>query len=101
MLSEPREALSRTSTFKVARGNRPVAIDLTTVYEGDLNPLYTKAILELNAVNLRYCIAAPGLPRPATFATKHGDGHKSVWLKRAGGFWRALSVNSQDASHVQ
>lgn len=82
MLSEPREALPRSSTF-VFVGGRPAAIDLKTTYHGDPVSLHTKAIYELQGGNLTYCIAAPGLPRPTEFATAPGDGRTLVFLTRA------------------
>lgn len=82
MLSEPREAQPRTSTFKLVDGEQP-GLDLTTVYEGDATPLHTKAIYKVADDTLTYCIAAPGQPRPTDFATAPGDGRTLVVLTRA------------------
>jgi uncharacterized protein (TIGR03067 family) len=81
MLIEPREAQTRTSTFKLVAGEKP-GIDLTTVYEGDATPLHTKAIYQVAGDTLTYCIAAPGQPRPTDFATAPGDGRTLVVLAR-------------------
>ena len=83
MLSEPREALPRTSTFRLSAG-QPELIDLTTVYQDNSSPLHTHGIYEINGGALRYCIAAPGLPRPMAFATKAGDGCTLVVLRHVG-----------------
>jgi hypothetical protein len=100
MLSEPREALPRTSTFTVTAGE-PVLIDVTTVYKTswtdakdpsithvamanrDKAPLYTQGIYEVQRGTLKYCIAAPGLPRPTAFETREGDGRTLVMLRPA------------------
>jgi hypothetical protein len=81
MLVEPREASSRTSTFRVAG---PGQLDLTTVYKGpgSRSHLDTKAIYTLEQDILTYCIAPPGRPRPAELATTKGDGFTLVVLKR-------------------
>jgi uncharacterized protein (TIGR03067 family) len=84
MLSEPREAQPRTSTFKLVAG-APPGIDLTTLYAGDPTPLHTKAIYIVAGDTLTYCIAAPGQPRPTDFETAPGDGRTQVVLMRA---WR-------------
>ncbi len=87
MLTEPREALSRSSTFELSASG-PGWIDLTTVSEwldiatGSPDILRTEAIYSLQGDDLTYCIAPPGRPRPAAFATKAGDGHTLVVLKR-------------------
>jgi hypothetical protein len=81
MLTEPREALSRLSTFKLL-GGEPGQIDLTTVYLGNPVPLETKAIYRLQGAVLTYCIGSPGRPRPAEFATGKGDERTLVVLKR-------------------
>jgi len=81
MLSEPREALPRTSSFVLIAG-QPAAIDLKTTYQGDAVSLHTKAIYKLQGDTLTYCIAAPGLPRPSEFATTPGDGRTLVVLTR-------------------
>jgi uncharacterized protein (TIGR03067 family) len=80
MLTEPREALPRSSTF-IVRPERRTWIDLTTAVHGK-QPLYTKAIFELHGDHLTYCVAAPDLPRPAAFETSKGDGRTLVVLKR-------------------
>ena len=81
MLTEPREALPRSSTYALTAG-RPARIDLTTVSQDNPTGLYTQGIYLLQGDVLRYCIAAPGRPRPAEFATAKGDGHTLVVLKR-------------------
>jgi uncharacterized protein (TIGR03067 family) len=81
MLTEPREALPRSSTYTLAAG-QPARIDLTTVYQGDPTRLHTKGIYWLRDDVLTYCVAAPDRPRPAAFATAQGDGHTLVVLKR-------------------
>jgi hypothetical protein len=80
MLSEPREALPRLSTF-VASGATPAGLDLTTVY-GHTTVLHTQAICSAAGETLTYCIAAPGIPRPTDFATAAGDGRTLVVLRR-------------------
>jgi uncharacterized protein (TIGR03067 family) len=80
MLSEPREA-PRTSTYTLVAGD-PAGIDLTTRYQGNPTPLETKAIYTLEGAALTYCVAAPGHPRPAAFATEKGDELTLVVLKR-------------------
>src|SRR6516165_585480 len=80
MLTEPREALPRSSTYTLTAA-RPALIDLTTV-SPDNPTLHTRGIYSLQGDVLTYCIAAPGRPRPAEFATAKGDGHTLVVLKR-------------------
>jgi hypothetical protein len=79
MLTEPREAPSRSSTFKGVRAGQ---LDLTTVHEGSPSWLNTKAIYTIHDNVLTYCVAPPGQPRPAALATKKGDGLTLVVLKR-------------------
>jgi uncharacterized protein (TIGR03067 family) len=81
-LIEPREALLRTSTFKLTAA-QPARIDLTTVFEGSQERWQTEGIYVLQGDVLTYCIARPGQPRPTTFDTKKGEGHTLVVLKRA------------------
>jgi hypothetical protein len=81
MLTEPREALPRSSTYALAAA-RPGWIDLTTVTPGDPTRLYTQGLYALRGDVLTYCIAAPGQPRPAELASAKGDGHTLVVLKR-------------------
>ena len=81
MLTEPREALPRSSTYTLTAA-RPALIDLTTVSQDSPTRLYTKGIYLLQGDVLRYCIAAPGRPRPTEFATTKGDGYTLVVLKR-------------------
>lgn len=81
MLTEPREAQGRTSTFVVTPG-APDRLDLTTVYKSNGKRLHTLAIFTLTGDTLRYCVAPPGRPRPTAFATKKGDGLTLVVLKR-------------------
>jgi len=45
-------------------------------------PLHTRAIYEIEADRLTYCVAPPGQRRPAEFVTKKGDGYTLVSLKR-------------------
>jgi hypothetical protein len=82
MLTEPREALPRSSTYALTAA-RPGWIDLTTVTPGDATRLYTQGLYELRGDVLTYCIAAPGRPRPAALDSAKGDGHALVVLKRA------------------
>lgn len=82
MLTEPREAPRRTSTFELTPG-RPGRIDLTTEYEGVQLLLQTQGLITLTGDALTYCVAGPGQPRPAALATAKGDGHTLVVLKRA------------------
>jgi hypothetical protein len=81
MLTEPREALPRSSTYTLTAA-RPALIDLTTVSQDNSTPLYTSGIYLLQGDVLRYCIAAPGRPRPTEFTTTKGDGYTLVVLKR-------------------
>ena len=81
MLTEPREAQPRTSTFTLTAG-KPALIDLKTVYQGDKSVLLTKGIYAIEGDVLTYCIAGPGQQRPTEFATKKGDGRTLVVLKR-------------------
>src|SRR4051812_29627697 len=81
MLAEPREAPARSSTFTLTAGN-PRLIDLTTISQDQPTPLHTLGIYSLDGDVLCYCVAPPGRPRPAEFATKKGDGHTLVVLKR-------------------
>jgi uncharacterized protein (TIGR03067 family) len=81
MLTEPREALLRTSTYTLTAG-RPTLIDLTTVFPDNATRLHTSGIYSLQGDVLMYCIAAPGCPRPTEFATTAGDGRTLVVLKR-------------------
>jgi hypothetical protein len=82
MLSEPREALPRSSTYAVAAG-QPGRLDLTTVYQGDPTRLHTTGIYSVGGDVLRYSVAPPGRPRPADFTTAAGDGRTVVELRRA------------------
>jgi len=81
MITEPREALPRTSTFTLIAG-QPASIDLTTVHQGDDPTLHTLGIYSIDGDLLTYCIAAPDVPRPTQFATAQGDGCTLVVLKR-------------------
>ena len=81
MLTEPREALARSSPYALPT-DHPGWINLTTVYEGTPDPLHTMAIFGIDGDCLRYCVAAPGQPRPTEFVTKKGDGNTLVSLKR-------------------
>jgi uncharacterized protein (TIGR03067 family) len=81
MLSEPREALPRSSTYTLTAG-QPALIDLTTLSQDNPAALYTGGIYSLQGDVLRYCVAAPGRPRPSEFATTKGDGYTLVVLKR-------------------
>jgi uncharacterized protein (TIGR03067 family) len=81
MLTEPREALPRSSTYRLT-AEQPARIDLTTVSQDDPAGLHTSGIYSLQGDVLTYCIAAPGQPRPAEFATTKGDGCTLVVLKR-------------------
>ena len=83
MLTEPREALPRSSVYTLAAG-QPARIDLTTAYEGDPVRLRTAGIYSLRGDVLRYSVAAPGRPRPTDFTTRRGDGRTVVVLRRAG-----------------
>ena len=81
MLSEPREAHSRSSTYRLTAA-QPALIDLTTVDQDKPAALHTRGIYAIRGDVLTYCIAAPGWPRPAEFTTAKGDGHTLVVLKR-------------------
>jgi len=82
MLTEPREALARVSTYRLAAA-QPALIDLTTVYQNKATPLFTRGIYSLQGSVLTYCISAPGRPKPADFTTTKGGGHTLVVLKRS------------------
>ena len=82
MLTEPREAPPRSSTYTLAAG-QPGRIDLTTAYEGDPTRLRTEGIYSRQDDALRYSVAAPGRPRPADFTSERGDGRTVVVLRRA------------------
>ena len=79
MLTEPREALPRSSTFVFTAAQ---GMDLTTTFEGKAEHLHTLAIWRLEGDVLTYCVAEPGRPRPTEFATSKGDGRTLVVLKR-------------------
>jgi uncharacterized protein (TIGR03067 family) len=81
MVREPGEAHEKRSTFALQAG-APPRMDLTTVFEDGRPTLHTKAIYEVDAGTLRYCVGAPGQPRPETLATKPGDGATLVVLRR-------------------
>ncbi len=83
MVVEPREALSRSSTFRLTAGS-PGQIDLDTTFADSPNRLHTEGIYTLCGDTLTYCVAAPGRPRPTEFATALGDGNTLVTLKRLG-----------------
>lgn len=80
MLTEPREALLRRSTFELVAG-QPGRMDMTTVHAGDPTPLYSRGIYALQGDVLTYCVGAPGQARPAAFAA--GKGETLVVLRRA------------------
>ena len=82
MLTEPREALPRSSTYTLTAA-RPALIDLTTVSQDNPTRLHTRGIYSLQGDVLTYCVAGPGGPRPAEFATTKGDGRTLVVLKRS------------------
>jgi hypothetical protein len=83
MLTEPREALPRNSTFELVK-DVPGAINLTTAYEdASQPPLHTKALYRIENGVLMYCIAPPGRDRPAALRTRPGDEYTLVVLKRA------------------
>ena len=83
MLSEPREALPRKSTFELVK-EVPGAMNLTTAYEDSSQPtLHTKALYRLENDTLVYCIAPPDRDRPSALATRAGDEYTLVVLKRA------------------
>jgi uncharacterized protein (TIGR03067 family) len=81
MLTESRVVHARRSTFKLVAA-QPRLIDLTTLYEGNLNPVRTAGIYALEGDLLTYCVAPPGRSRPVEFATKRGDESTLVVLKR-------------------
>ncbi len=81
MLTEPREALPRSSTYTVTP-SQPARIDLTTIFEDRPPPLHTKGIYSIQGDALTYCVASPDQPRPSEFATRKGDGHTLAVLKR-------------------
>ena len=83
MLTEPREARSRSSTYTLTAA-RPTLIDLTTVSQDNPTRLHTKGICSLQGDVLMYCIAEADRPRPTEFATTKGDGYTLVVLKRIG-----------------
>ncbi len=56
---------------------------MTTLVEGSPAPLHTAGIYSLSGDKLRYCVAAPGRPRPSSFTTERGDGRTVVVLHRA------------------
>jgi uncharacterized protein (TIGR03067 family) len=82
MLTEPREALPRFSTYRLAAA-QPALIDLTTIYQNEATRLLTRGIYSVQDDVLTYCISAPGRPRPADFTTTKRDGHTLVVLKRS------------------
>jgi hypothetical protein len=82
MLVEPREALPRTSTYRLS-GSYPGRIDLTTRYQDDPSPLRTEGIYSMAGGVLTYCIAPPGRARPSAFTTTAGDGHTLAVLQRS------------------
>ena len=83
MLTEPREALPRSSTYTLTAA-RPALIDLTTVSQDNPTGLHTRGIYSLQGDVLMYCIAEADRPRPTEFATTKGDGYTFVVLKRIG-----------------
>jgi len=83
MLTEPREALPRASTYTLTAA-RPSRIDLTTVSQDNPTRLHTEGICSLQGDVLMYCIAAPGRARPTEFATTKEDGQTLVILQRSG-----------------
>ena len=84
MLTEPREASLRSSTFALVAG-QPPRIDLTTLFHGDPHPISTQGIYARRGQLLEYCVAAPGRPRPTAFATQPGDEQTLVTLKYSKG----------------
>ena len=100
MLTEPREALTRSSTYRLTVG-RPTLIDLKTVIQDNPMPLHTKGICSLHDDVLVYCVAAPGLPRPTEFTTTKGDGGTLVVLKRSAPQWEYKGERSTiTAEHI-
>jgi hypothetical protein len=81
MVMEPREALSRSSRFRLTPGN-PGQIRLDTTFTDSPNRLHTEGIYTLSGDALTYCVAAPDRPRPTEFTTVKGDGNTLVTLKR-------------------
>ena len=81
MLTEPREALPRSSTYTLTAA-RPALIDVTTVTQDNPTRLDTRGIYSLQGDVLMYCIAAQGRPRPTKFVTRKGDGQTLDVLKR-------------------
>ncbi len=81
MLSEPREAHRRTSTFTVTAG-QPRQLHLATAFTDKPDRLHTEAIYDLKGDTLTYCVAPPNRPRPEGFWTAEGDGNTLVVLKR-------------------
>ncbi|HKI36933.1 MAG TPA: hypothetical protein VKA46_34090 [Gemmataceae bacterium] len=81
MLVEPREAHSRWSTFRLLPA-KPRQIDLTTTAADGPTFLRTYGIYSLGDDELTYCVAPPGQPRPAGFATAKRDGNTLVVLRR-------------------
>ena len=105
MLTEPPGgALARTSTYTLPT-EQPGWIDLTTS-NGDPSklpseqvlgrPLHTKAIYQIEANRLTYCVAPPGQPRPTEFVTKKGDSYTLVSLKRLQRFFPGLENGSRE-----
>ena len=81
MFTEPREALPRTSTFRIVDQSAG-QMDLTTTYDGQATTVQTKAIFSLSDDELHYNVAPPGCDRPTQFTTQPGDGLTLVHLKR-------------------
>jgi hypothetical protein len=81
MLTEPREALPRTSRYWLAAGD-PAQIDLRTQYAESPTVLQTKGIYSRQGDTVTYCIGAPDQARPSAFTTSKGDGCTLVVLKR-------------------
>src|SRR3954463_6414348 len=83
MGGEPREAPERLSVFELA-GSQHTRIDLTTASVERPGVLRTEGVYDLAGDALTYCVAAPGRPRPRSFATAKGDGNTLVTLRRVG-----------------
>src|SRR4051794_4713413 len=81
MLSEPREAQERSSTFRLTAA-QPRQIHLTTQFAGNPQPVFTRGIYLLRGKELTYCVGAPGRSRPDAFRTVPGDKQTLVSLKR-------------------